>query len=200
VIALLTFPIAGVLAALHHAWIGPSVGLGLTVWTAWFLAVLLAAGADAVRTREPGLIPVWGVMAAGWVASMLAWKFSADPLIDLTIKNLTTFAALILISLLWESVRLPSLVMAGLHGVIVLTAFLAYKGVIPVGLPRPRPLIGWSYTDIATGLQYASLIVLGGWGTFKGALLGWRDRARHLALRARGPRVAREAQERVNRP
>jgi hypothetical protein len=176
VIALITFPIAGALAWLHYATLGAKVGMGLTVWTAWFAAVLIASGVDAARTNDRQIILAWCVMFAGWVASMMAWKLSSNPLVDLTIKNLIIMAALLIIAFRPET-ALPVL----LHGVVILAAYLASVGVIPSANQRPRQFLAWSYPDIAAGLQHASLIILGGYGACRGRLLGWRDHGGSVA-------------------
>jgi hypothetical protein len=185
-IAAITFPIAGIVAAIHYSAIGPKVGLGLTVWTAWFLAVLLAAGADAARARDRELGLAWAVMAMAWLAALLAWKISADPLIDLTLKNIIVMTLLLIVT------RRPETALAvAAHGVVILAAYMAARGVIPSAGQRPRQFIAWSYPDIAAGLQHASLILLGGYSGARSLVLGWRDRRRPVAAARGGPRPAR---------
>lgn len=188
-LALVVFPLAGALAALHYATLGARVGLGLTVWTAWFLAVLLAAGLDTARSRDRELLRAWLVMAAGWCASMVTWTISADPLVDLTIKNLAIMAALLVVAF-----RPETALAALLHGVVILAAYGAARGVLPSSVARPRQFLAWSYPDIAAGLQHAALLTLGGYRPCRSLVLGWRDRRRSLADGLRSAGAAREAQ------
>jgi hypothetical protein len=182
VIAALTFFAAGALAWLHYATRGALVGMGFTVWTGWFCAVLLACGADCLRSRDRQLLLAWCVMALGWLAALLAWKISANPLVDLTIKNLIMIAALLLVCFR------PEMGLSAIaHGLIIFVAYLSSIGVIPSAGQRPKAFLAWSYPDIATGLQHVSLITLGGFGAARAAVLGWRDRRRSLVSPSRNP-------------
>jgi hypothetical protein len=120
-------------------------------------------------------------MALGWLAAMLAWKISANPLVDLTIKNVIMIAALLLVCFR------PEMGLSAIaHGLIIFVAYLSSIGAIPSAGQRPKAFLAWSYPDIATGLQHASLIILGGFGRARAAVLGLRDRHRSLASPARG--------------
>ena len=189
-IAALTFVVAGALAWLHYVTRGAVVGMGFTVWTAWFCAVLMACGADCIRAKDRQLLLAWGVMALGWLASMLAWKISANPLVDLTIKNLLVIAALLLVCFR------PEMGLSAIaHGLIIFVAYLASIGAIPSAGQRPKAFIAWSYPDIATGLQHASLIIIGGLGSAQNAVLGWCNRGRSVASSARVPVLQKAAGE-----
>lgn len=131
--------------------------MGFTVWTAWFFAVLIAAGVDCWRSRDRELQLAWAVMAIAWVASMLAWKVSSVPLVDLTVKNIVVMALLLTIAFRPET-AVPAL----LYGLVILAAYLAAIGYIPSVAARPRQFLAFSYPDIAAGLQHVSLILLAG--------------------------------------
>jgi hypothetical protein len=176
-IAALTFIIAGFAAYWHFMALGWKVGAGFTVWTAWFCAVLIASGVDAWRSKDDEIRAAWLVMAVAWLASMLTWKISPNPLIDLTLKNLAVMAALLMIA------RRPETgVSAMLHGVVVLCAYLATQGVIPTAAQRPKVFIAWSYPDIAAALQHLSLMVIGGYGYLRSAFLDTGDNRGHMPL------------------
>lgn len=80
------------------------------------------------KTNDRQIILAWCVMFAGWAASMMAWKLSSNPLVDLTIKNLIIMAALLIIAFRPET-ALPVL----LHGAVILGGY---------GACRDR-LLGW---------------------------------------------------------
>jgi hypothetical protein len=185
-IAAITFLSAGFLAWAHYATLGFKVGMGLTVWTAWMLAVLIAAGIDCYRLRGRQLMQAWAVLAISWVAAMTTWAMSGNHLVDFTLKNLAVMAALLLIAFRPETV-LPAL----LHGVIILVAYLTSRGVIPSSGQRPRVFLAWSHPDISAGLQHASLLFMGGYTLARNYLLGLRSGDRPLAVDYGSARVAR---------
>lgn len=151
------FIAAGALAWLHYAFLGPFVASGITVWTAWFATVLLVCGAETLRSGERKCILAWLVMLFSFIASHVTWQTSASPLLDLAIKNLIVASLIVLCAL-----DATFVIVAGLHLVLILAAFLAYYGMIPGPRQRPRLFIAYSYPDIAAGVQHACLIILGG--------------------------------------
>lgn len=178
-ISAITFPLAG-LAAWAHYRFGPGavVAPAVTVWVGWFFLVLLASGLDAARAEDGPSIAAWGVMAAGWFVSMLTWRVSANPLLDLAAKNLLLAALLIGIAA-W-SARPLLYAIAFAHLALIAVAFLSARGLVPGPAQRPRQFIAYSYPDIAAGIQHVCLIALGG---FAGGQPAWVDRFRRMGVR-----------------
>ena len=189
-IAAVTFVISGLLAWWHYTALGRVVFGPWTVWNFWFCSVVIAAGIDALRTKDRDLALAWAIQAVAFVVSLTVWKISANPLVDLTVKNLIVMAALLLVCF-----RIETGLSAILHGVVIFAAYLAASGVIPSSGQRPRAFLAWSYPDIAAGLQHASLIIIGGLGAAQNAVLGWGNRGRSVAASARVPVFQKAAGE-----
>jgi hypothetical protein len=190
VIAAVTFIIGGLCAWWHYGAIGRVVFGPWTIWNFWFCAVVIAAGVDALRTKDRDLALAWAIQAIAFVVSLTVWKISANPLVDLTIKNLIVMAALLLVCFKPETG-----LSAILHGLVILAAYLAAIGVIPSAGQRPRAFLAWSYPDIAAGLQHLSLIIIGGLGAAQNAVLGWGHRRGLMAASAGVPVLQTEARE-----
>ena len=174
-IAALTFPIAGVAAWLHYATLGPMVAPGITIWIAWFFLVLLAAGADCARSQDGPSTAAWAIMAIGWALSMLTWRLSANPLLDLAAKNVMIAALLIGVGA-WHG-RSLIVAIAFAHLALILVAFMSSIGWVPGPGQRPRQFVAYSYPDIAAGIQHVCLVILGG---FAGGEPAWVDRIRRM--------------------
>jgi hypothetical protein len=156
VIASATFFLAGALAWAHYAVLGRVVFGPITVWRAWFIAVLVACLVDILRHRDRELQAVWAVLALSCLASYMTWDASARPLLDNALRMAAVGGALLLIS------TRPAVACAAcLHAVVVLTAFAAYQlAIIPTHLERPRVFLAWSFPDISAGLQHASVLAV----------------------------------------
>lgn len=198
-LAAITFPLAGLAAWAHHELAGRVVvpGTGLTVWRAWYAAVLLAALIDVLRARDSGLRAVWVVLALSWLASFMAWDLSARPLEDNALRMLVVMGGLLIVS-----IRPATAAIVALHGAVIICAYLTARGLMPGPSARPKVFLAWSFPDISAGLQHAALIVLGGSALAGNSLLDWRDRLRSLAGRrgVHSHAAAREGQEVTRRP
>jgi hypothetical protein len=170
VIAAISFIVAGAFLWLHYALIGATVLGPLRVWHVWIFATLCGAAVDAWRSKDRELRLAWCVLFFSWVGGLIGWAFSPHPLIDLTLKNLIVMASLLIIAIRPETV-LPIL----LHGIIILTAYMASIGVIPSAGQRPRVFLAWSYPDVAAALQHASLIALGGYTAIRNRIVDIRS-------------------------
>jgi hypothetical protein len=190
-VAAITFVIAGIAAAAHYALIGRVVGGGWTVWQVWSTCTCVASLCDVWRLRDVELRIAWLVMALAWAASLFIWRISPDPLVDLAAKNLIVMLALSAVS-----PKREVMICVALHGTTIAFAFLAAYGLIPSSAQRPRAFLAWSYPDIASGLQHAAFIVLGGFGFARSIVLGSGSDGRHLDTENMRPVYQKDAAER----
>jgi len=153
----LAFLIGGALAWLHFEILGRVIAPGVTVWIAWYAAVLAALAFHAWRSGDKGARTAALVMLVSFLAAHLIWNASAWPIAAHSLKNIVVASALFAVALAFQS---RNIFLAGaLHLAIVGVGAASDLGFI-FGSKRPMQFIAWSFPDVSAGLQHAALMVL----------------------------------------
>lgn len=152
-----TFVVAGLVAWAHYEMIGRAIMPGLSVWVAWYAAVLLSLAWLAVRSGEPSVRAGAAIMVASFLAAHVIWNMSAWPIAAQSIKNIAVAAMLLMAALALFSWSL--VIAASIHLVIVAVGAAADLGLV-LNTPRPVQFVAWSFPDVSAGLQHAALIVI----------------------------------------
>lgn len=154
---LITFGVAGFFAWLHFTFLGRVIMPGLTVWVAWYAAVLFSLIVLAVRRGDAAMRAGAAIMLASFAAAHLIWNASAWPIATHSLKNIAVASALVLAALAFSSRTL--LIAAGLHLALVAIGAATDLGLILTG-KRPLQFIAFAFPDVSAGFQHAALIIL----------------------------------------
>lgn len=152
-----TFVAAGALAWLHFETLGRIIMPGITVWIAWYFAVLLALIYVAARSGDASTRAGAVIMAASFLAAHVIWNGSAWPIATQCLKNIAVASALVMAALVFSSKAL--LAAAVIHLAIVVIGAATDLGLI-LTAKRPMQFLAWSFPDISAGLQHAALVVV----------------------------------------
>jgi hypothetical protein len=152
------FLAAGAMAWAHFEMLGRVVFPGLTVWVAWYGAVLLALALAAWRSDSPAMKVGAAIMAVSFLSAHVIWNGSAWPIAAQCLKNIVVACALIGAAIALHSRALAAA--AALHLVIVAIGAAVDLGLILQGR-RPLQFLAWSFPDISAGLQHAALVSIG---------------------------------------
>lgn len=192
------FIAAGVLAALWYYGVGYAVGLGLTVWTAWYLSVLLTTGFFILRSGDASAKRSWVVLVAFWVAAQILWSHH-EPHIVRAVLHILLAAWFVAVA-----TRLSDLAISSVFCVAVLVDLLTYLGILPDSGQRPSGFVEFAYPDILAGISHAATILLasphdGGAVVLPTREPDWLGRRPHLRGVLRGSDMASQRASRTAR-
>lgn len=151
------FVTTGVISWLHFETLGRVIVPGLTVWVAWYAAVLVALVYVAARSGDAAVRAGASIMVASFLAAHVIWNGSAWPIAAQCLKNIAVASALVMAALAFSSKAL--LAAAVVHLAIVGIGAATDLGLI-LTAKRPMQFLAWSFPDISAGLQHAALIVV----------------------------------------